>query len=735
MGTGGSLRCVSCSTTDTPLWRAGPTGAKTLCNACGVKWKKGKLSFVLDGVTHGVSALAGVGVHGGDSAGYRRRLASGGNGVARKPRSGSVGRVGVGSSPAWHDDLEVESGRGSLAAPPAVGTAVSPATPTLSTVAMRYSSSLPAMSVHAVATAGVCKRWHRPRKRNTGHATAGVAARPLRRSASTASLAASRSRARRHRERSHIHSLHHMVKSSPASMASSSDASVDSENDPLGFAAMATDMEVDDDDAAAAAALDALGYTGLPSLGVSGTMRARQAASDDLEVRYASRIFGRSAEPSELSSSCSTTAAWIAAAAATAAPSTTEQRSENSDAGGRGEAAAPNGTLCCEDNSAGLPREERMVGAAEHAFMAAATAAAGHDVSMRERQGAPGDAATGTSRLLPTAATSSSSSLLLASPPRPRLPPSPPRKSSGGDAREGPGWLRSPPRNGPGGHRWAAAPPAATSAGGTSQWDGETLSDHELDAALQLLASLPPISSAHHHGDDDDDDNDGGDDHGDDQPDGHVSDGISHDRDTDRPGGATQLALRLRQPHSRLAALYATCVYRLSKLLEVLPTEARNGTAAAEDSYVRAFLADQASSSMCCAGSTAFLGRIDMQRAHALALRGYYYDAQAYRRAVTAFRNVYSANELNGFRSEDFFRVLAHDACMATAGGFPPPPPPQQQQQPLQPNGRAAMTAAAAAAAPVTETLSVAVVQAATQATLRQPSSGAQDASTVRSTA
>ena len=592
---------------------------------------------------------------------------------------------------------------------------------------MRYSSSLPAMSVHAVATAGVCKRWHRARKRDTGHATAGVAARPLRRSASTASLAASRSRARRHRERNHIHALRHMVKSSPASMASSSDDSVDSENDPLGFAAMATDMEVDDDDAAAAAALDALGYTGLPSLGVSGTMRTRQAASDDLEVRYASRIFGRSAEPSELSSSCSTTAAWIAAAAATAAPSATGQRSENSDAGGRGEAAAPNGTLCCEDNSAGLPREERMVGAAEHAFTAAA--AAGHGVSMRERRGAPGDAATGTSRLLPTAATSSTSSLLLASPPR---------KSSGGDTREGPGpgpgWLRSPPRNGSSGHRWAAAPSAATSAGGASQWDGETLSDHELDAALQLLASLPPISSAHHHHHEDD----GDDDDGDDQPDGHASDGVSHDRDTDRPGGATQLALRLRQPHSRLAALYATCVYRLSKLLDVLPTEARNGTAAAEDSYVRAFLADQASSSMCCAGSTAFLGRIDMQRAHALALRGYYYDAQAYRRAVTAFRNVYSANELNGFRSEDFFRVLAHDACMATAGGFPPPPPPPppppQQQQQQQPNGRAAMTAAAAAA-PATDTLSVAVVQAATQATLRQPSSGAQDASIVRSTA
>lgn len=37
------LRCVVCGVTDTPLWRSGPRGPKTLCNACGVRWKKGKL--------------------------------------------------------------------------------------------------------------------------------------------------------------------------------------------------------------------------------------------------------------------------------------------------------------------------------------------------------------------------------------------------------------------------------------------------------------------------------------------------------------------------------------------------------------------------------------------------------------------------------------------------------------------------------------------------------------------
>ena len=37
------LVCLHCSATETPLWRNGPEGPKTLCNACGVKWTKGKL--------------------------------------------------------------------------------------------------------------------------------------------------------------------------------------------------------------------------------------------------------------------------------------------------------------------------------------------------------------------------------------------------------------------------------------------------------------------------------------------------------------------------------------------------------------------------------------------------------------------------------------------------------------------------------------------------------------------
>lgn len=36
-------KCLHCSTDKTPQWRAGPDGPKTLCNACGVRYKSGRL--------------------------------------------------------------------------------------------------------------------------------------------------------------------------------------------------------------------------------------------------------------------------------------------------------------------------------------------------------------------------------------------------------------------------------------------------------------------------------------------------------------------------------------------------------------------------------------------------------------------------------------------------------------------------------------------------------------------
>ncbi|CAG8817588.1 26466_t:CDS:2, partial [Racocetra persica] len=41
--TGGNKRCAYCFCKSTPMWRRGPDGAGTLCNACGVKWKQGKI--------------------------------------------------------------------------------------------------------------------------------------------------------------------------------------------------------------------------------------------------------------------------------------------------------------------------------------------------------------------------------------------------------------------------------------------------------------------------------------------------------------------------------------------------------------------------------------------------------------------------------------------------------------------------------------------------------------------
>ncbi|KAM1019048.1 hypothetical protein ACFX2C_040603 [Malus domestica] len=37
------LRCTHCASEKTPQWRAGPMGPKTLCNACGVRYKSGRL--------------------------------------------------------------------------------------------------------------------------------------------------------------------------------------------------------------------------------------------------------------------------------------------------------------------------------------------------------------------------------------------------------------------------------------------------------------------------------------------------------------------------------------------------------------------------------------------------------------------------------------------------------------------------------------------------------------------
>ncbi|KAG0491183.1 hypothetical protein HPP92_008046 [Vanilla planifolia] len=59
-------RCANCDTTSTPLWRNGPRGPKSLCNACGIRYKKeerraaassANSSMAVQGVSESISYL------------------------------------------------------------------------------------------------------------------------------------------------------------------------------------------------------------------------------------------------------------------------------------------------------------------------------------------------------------------------------------------------------------------------------------------------------------------------------------------------------------------------------------------------------------------------------------------------------------------------------------------------------------------------------------------------------
>ncbi|KAL6588064.1 hypothetical protein OROMI_001042 [Orobanche minor] len=52
-------RCANCDTTSTPLWRNGPRGPKSLCNACGIRFKKEErraTAAAASGPAHGAHA-------------------------------------------------------------------------------------------------------------------------------------------------------------------------------------------------------------------------------------------------------------------------------------------------------------------------------------------------------------------------------------------------------------------------------------------------------------------------------------------------------------------------------------------------------------------------------------------------------------------------------------------------------------------------------------------------------
>ncbi|KAK7258974.1 hypothetical protein RIF29_24567 [Crotalaria pallida] len=45
--------CSYCKTTKTPLWRGGPAGPKTLCNACGIRYRKRRAANSTVGMNKG----------------------------------------------------------------------------------------------------------------------------------------------------------------------------------------------------------------------------------------------------------------------------------------------------------------------------------------------------------------------------------------------------------------------------------------------------------------------------------------------------------------------------------------------------------------------------------------------------------------------------------------------------------------------------------------------------------
>lgn len=76
---GSVKRCNSCQTNVTPMWRRGPEGPATLCNACGARWKSGRLGMPS---ARGRKGSAGLGVAAGAGSGDAATANAGGAATA-----------------------------------------------------------------------------------------------------------------------------------------------------------------------------------------------------------------------------------------------------------------------------------------------------------------------------------------------------------------------------------------------------------------------------------------------------------------------------------------------------------------------------------------------------------------------------------------------------------------------------------------------------------------------------
>ncbi|XP_061349209.1 GATA transcription factor 16-like [Gastrolobium bilobum] len=70
--------CADCGTTKTPLWRGGPAGPKSLCNACGIRSRKKKRAIL--GISKGSNEDSKKGKRSSGSS----KVGGGGDGLSLK---------------------------------------------------------------------------------------------------------------------------------------------------------------------------------------------------------------------------------------------------------------------------------------------------------------------------------------------------------------------------------------------------------------------------------------------------------------------------------------------------------------------------------------------------------------------------------------------------------------------------------------------------------------------------
>ncbi|GMH13723.1 hypothetical protein Nepgr_015564 [Nepenthes gracilis] len=82
--------CADCNTTKTPLWRSGPKGPKSLCNACGIRQRKARAAMATanaaaasKGTVHAVKTQ----VMNNSKVHHKEKGSSGGSGLQQKKRS------------------------------------------------------------------------------------------------------------------------------------------------------------------------------------------------------------------------------------------------------------------------------------------------------------------------------------------------------------------------------------------------------------------------------------------------------------------------------------------------------------------------------------------------------------------------------------------------------------------------------------------------------------------------